>query len=80
MKKIIEARQQDVQKVHPGLTCFKEGVCSIPIESIPGIRETGWRPAARATRVSRVTEECADPDVLYSTLKSVLNTVCFIFK
>ncbi|XP_049945596.1 histone acetyltransferase KAT2A [Schistocerca serialis cubense] len=75
VKKIIEARQQEVQKVHPGLTCFREGVRSIPIESIPGIRETGWRPAARATRVSRVTEETADPDALHATLKNVLNTI-----
>lgn len=75
VKKRAEMQQQEVQKVHPGLTCFREGVRGIPVESIPGIRETGWRPAARNTRVSRLTEECSDPEVLYSTLKNVLNTI-----
>ena len=28
-----------IRKVYPGLSCFKEGVRQIPIESIPGIRE-----------------------------------------
>ena len=36
LKKLIEQRQQEIQKVHPGLTCFKEGVRIIPIEAIPG--------------------------------------------
>ena len=27
--------------MHPGLTCFKDGIREIPIESIPGILETG---------------------------------------
>ncbi|XP_069673616.1 histone acetyltransferase KAT2A [Periplaneta americana] len=75
VKKLIEMRQQEVQKVHPGLTCFREGVRGIPVESIPGIRETGWRPVARATRVARVTEECNDPDTLLATLKNVLTTI-----
>ena len=75
VKKLIEMRQQEVQKVHPGLTCFREGVRGIPVESIPGIRETGWRPVARATRVARITEECNDPDTLLATLKNVLTTV-----
>lgn len=43
VKKIIEQRNQEVQKIHHGLTCFKEGVRGIPIEAIPGIRETGKR-------------------------------------
>lgn len=41
VKKIIEQRNQEVQKIHQGLTCFKEGVRGIPIEAIPGIRQTG---------------------------------------
>ena len=68
-------RQQEVQKVHPGLSCFREGVRGIPVDSIPGIRETGWRPVARTTRVARVPEECSDPDTLLTTLKNVLTTV-----
>nr|CAD7441630.1 unnamed protein product [Timema bartmani] len=75
LEKLIEMRQEDVEKVHPGLTCFKEGVRVIPVESIPGIQETGWKPVARNTRVSRVTEECNDPDTLYNMFKNVLNAV-----
>lgn len=41
MKELIEQRQQDVQTIHPGLTCFKEGVRIIPVEAIPGLREAG---------------------------------------
>ncbi|EEB10824.1 conserved hypothetical protein [Pediculus humanus corporis] len=75
VKKIIEQRNQEVQKVHQGLTCFKEGVRGIPIEAIPGIRETGWKPAARTTRISRVTSEPNDPDTLCSALTGVYNAV-----
>ncbi|XP_075217485.1 gcn5 acetyltransferase [Lycorma delicatula] len=75
IKRLAEQRKQEVQKVHPGLTCFREGVRSIPIESIPGIRETGWRPAARTTRVSKVTEETSDPDTLFKAFKNVLSSI-----
>lgn len=44
IKKLIERKQAQIRKVYPGLTCFKEGVRQIPIESVPGIRESsGWR-------------------------------------
>ncbi|OXB70158.1 UNVERIFIED_CONTAM: hypothetical protein H355_006384 [Colinus virginianus] len=39
IKKLIERKQAQIRKVYPGLTCFKEGVRQIPIESVPGIRE-----------------------------------------
>lgn len=39
IKKLIERKQSQIRKVYPGLTCFKEGVRQIPVESIPGIRE-----------------------------------------
>uniref|UniRef100_A0A8B9GVD8 histone acetyltransferase n=1 Tax=Astyanax mexicanus TaxID=7994 RepID=A0A8B9GVD8_ASTMX len=45
IKKLIERKQAQIRKVYPGLSCFKEGVRQIPIESIPGIRETGWKPS-----------------------------------
>ena len=35
----MERKQVQIRKVYPGLSCFKEGVRQIPIESIPGIRE-----------------------------------------
>lgn len=38
IKKLIERKQSQIRKVYPGLTCFKEGVRQIPVESIPGIR------------------------------------------
>ncbi|KAL1116884.1 hypothetical protein AAG570_005353 [Ranatra chinensis] len=75
LKRLLEQRKQEVQKVHPGLSCFREGVRTIPVESIPGIRETGWRPVLRTTRVSRLTEECSDPDTLYKLLKTVLHSI-----
>ena len=39
LKKLIERKQAQIRKVHPGLSCFKDGVREIPIESIPGIIE-----------------------------------------
>uniref|UniRef100_A0A8D3D464 Histone acetyltransferase n=1 Tax=Scophthalmus maximus TaxID=52904 RepID=A0A8D3D464_SCOMX len=59
IKKLIERKQAQIRKVYPGLSCFKEGVRQIPIESIPGIR----------------TKELKDPDQLYSTLKTILQHV-----
>jgi histone acetyltransferase len=44
VKKIIERKQSEMQKVYPGLKCFKEGVRQIPIENIPGILDRGWKP------------------------------------
>lgn len=54
-------------KVYPGLTCFKEGVRQIPVESIPGIRETGWKPSGKEK-----CKELKDPDLLYNILKNLL--------
>lgn len=64
--------------MHPGLTCFRDGVRSIPVESIPGILETGWKPAARSTRaLQHSPEESHDHETLQQTLRQVLNTVSF---
>ena len=35
----------------------------------------GWKPAARTTRISRVTSEPNDPDTLCSALTGVYNAV-----
>ncbi|XP_055642867.1 histone acetyltransferase KAT2A [Toxorhynchites rutilus septentrionalis] len=75
VKELIAQRQQEVQKVHLGLTCFREGLRSIPIESIPGLREVGWRPQFRAQRASRPLEEPVDPDKLANALTGVLQSV-----
>ncbi|XP_055382309.1 histone acetyltransferase KAT2A [Condylostylus longicornis] len=74
VKELIAQRQQEVQKIRPGLQCFKEGVRSIPVESIPGLREIGWRPQARAHRTSR-PEESADPDKLAAQFTTILQSV-----
>ncbi|XP_041942196.1 histone acetyltransferase KAT2A [Alosa sapidissima] len=66
IKKLIERKQSQIRKVYPGLTCFKEGVRQIPVESIPGIRETGWKPAKEKGK------ELKDPDLLYNMLKNLL--------
>jgi hypothetical protein len=36
VKKIIERKQKQMEKIYPGMKCFKDGVRQIPIESIPG--------------------------------------------
>ncbi|XP_036926574.1 histone acetyltransferase KAT2B isoform X2 [Sturnira hondurensis] len=70
IKKLIERKQAQIRKVYPGLSCFKDGVRQIPIESIPGIRETGWKQSAKEK-----SKEPKDSDQLYSTLKSILQQV-----
>lgn len=74
-KLLIMQRQDDVRKVHAGLTCFKEGVRSIPVESIPGLKECGWKPQARAQRASQPLEESIGPDELEAKLSRVLTGV-----
>lgn len=75
VRELIAQRQLEVQKVRPGLTCFKEGVRSIPVESIPGLREIGWKPQTRAQRTARPLEESADPDKLATSFLSVLQAI-----
>ncbi|XP_077555533.1 gcn5 acetyltransferase [Haemaphysalis longicornis] len=67
VKKFIEKQQEHMQKVYPGVPCFKEGVREIPLESIPGLREAGWKPDKRY-----VKQEQMDPDQAYQAMKSVL--------
>lgn len=56
-------------QVYPGLKCFKDGVRQIPIESIPGVVEAGFRS-------EKVKEEVpVDPDQLHITFKSILQQV-----
>ncbi|XP_030375226.1 histone acetyltransferase KAT2A [Scaptodrosophila lebanonensis] len=75
LKELIAQRHNEVQKVRPGLTCFKEGLPSIPVESIPGLREIGWKPQMRPARASRPLEEPSDPEKLASAFASVLQSV-----
>ncbi|XP_055836456.1 histone acetyltransferase KAT2A-like [Episyrphus balteatus] len=72
LKELIAQRHNEVQKARPGLTCFHEGVRSIPVESIPGLREIGWKPQMRTQRSSRPSEEHIDPDKLAGSFANVL--------
>ncbi|XP_033216252.1 histone acetyltransferase KAT2A-like isoform X2 [Belonocnema kinseyi] len=84
IKKLIQQKHQEIQKIHPGLTCFKEGVRGIPVEAIPGICETGWksygqtrtRGIAKTVQGQEPVEACLDvKNSLYNGLKEVLNSV-----
>ncbi|XP_022246332.1 histone acetyltransferase KAT2B-like isoform X2 [Limulus polyphemus] len=84
IKKLIEKQQEAMQKVYPGLTCFKDGVREIPVESIPGIKETGWKPEKKnvsnsfeicLSLHSVVKQEQLDPEQLYQTLKTILTQI-----
>ncbi|XP_050309764.1 histone acetyltransferase KAT2A [Anthonomus grandis grandis] len=74
IKQLIYQQQKTVSKVHPGITFFKDGVKSIPVESIPGLDETGYKPATRVTR-GQLLEESQDIDTLTNMLRNVLNAV-----
>ncbi|XP_060552458.1 histone acetyltransferase KAT2B-like, partial [Ruditapes philippinarum] len=67
VKKIIEQKQEKFTKVYPDLTCFKDGVRHIPIESIPGLQDCGWRPAP-----DKPKEPVMDSDQLYNIFKTIL--------
>jgi histone acetyltransferase len=71
IKKLIEEKQKKSQKVYPGLTCFKDGNKVIPLENIPGIKESGWKPEK-----TKVKEEHNDSEnSLFHTFKTILNQV-----
>lgn len=67
-------KQQEIGQVYPGLTCFKDGVREIPIESIPGLRLTGWRPS-HGSGTKRNIDEILEPELLAQALRTVLNQV-----
>ncbi|XP_032868037.1 histone acetyltransferase KAT2B isoform X1 [Amblyraja radiata] len=76
IKKLIERKQAQIRKVYPGLSCFKEGVRQIPIESIPGIskqpctEESGWKPCGKERG-----KDSKDPEQLHNTLRNILQQV-----
>ncbi|KAH8387060.1 hypothetical protein KR093_004460, partial [Drosophila rubida] len=82
LKEIIQQKQQDSQRVRPGLNCFKEGAASIAIKDIPGINEVNWRPALEPKSKCSLD---SDPVKLKSAFVSILRAVrrhnaawCFI--
>lgn len=77
VKELFSQRQQEIQKIHPGLTCFKEGFRrTIPLEAIPGLRELGWKmPSRNAPKHLRYFEENNDPEVLAVQFNNILTLV-----
>lgn len=76
LKRLIERKQNQIRKVHPGLTCFKDGVKEIPVESIPGILEAGYVPPERAAgRITRNSDDTKDAEALFTTFRTILNAV-----
>jgi len=76
LKKLVEKKQEQIRQVHPGLTCFRDGVREIPVENIPGILETGWEPPpVDKSRSTRNSDDKADAEHLYNVLKTIL-TAC----
>ncbi|KAK2705511.1 hypothetical protein QYM36_015785 [Artemia franciscana] len=83
VKRLIDQKQEEMCRVYPGLTCFKDGVRQIPIEAIPGLRETGWKPAdvisIAPNGIPRTAlsgaEEPLDIDQLQQAIRNVLSQV-----
>lgn len=70
VRHLIEKKRAEQRKVYPGLACFKEGVRQIPIESIPGVIEAGWKPTDKSR-----DQETMDPDDLFLALKGILQQI-----
>lgn len=72
MKGILQEKQQEVT-VHQGLTCFKEDVKAIPVQSVPGVKNTGCKPKLPSNRRSDAVK--MNEYKLYNLLTSVLKEV-----
>jgi len=76
LRMLVERKQEQIRQVHPGMSCFRDGVREIAVQDIPGILETGWEPpAVDKSRSNRNTDEKADQEHLYNVLKTIL-TAC----
>nr|CAB3257876.1 histone acetyltransferase KAT2A [Phallusia mammillata] len=71
LKKLIEKKQQQINQIYSGLSCFKDGVRQIPVESILGIRNTGWE-----NMKNREKKQVHDSiDCLFNPLKSIVQSL-----
>lgn len=70
LKKLIEKQQEKQNQHYPGLTCFKDGIKQIPIESIPGVREAGYRSTPEDYKFF---ESNQDTESLNTQLRAILN-------
>lgn len=77
IKELFAQRQQEMQKVHPGLMCFKEGFRrTIPYEAIPGLRDVyGWKLPRSTPKHLRYSEELNDPEVLAMQFNNILQLI-----
>jgi histone acetyltransferase len=72
---LIERKQAEIRKVHPGLTCFSETCRRIEIKDIPGILETGWKPTEMDQKTAYEAELDNNFDKLTSFIRRLLNQV-----
>jgi histone acetyltransferase len=68
LKLLIEKKQEELSKCYPGLTCFRDGIRQIPIESIPGVREAGYRSS---NEDYSIFQQNTDSEHLYTALRSI---------
>lgn len=74
LKELILQRQEEVKETYPGLTCFQEGVRSIPVDSIPGLLDFERKLIPKARQI-RAPEEPIDIDKLAQSLQTILNVI-----
>ena len=68
LKLLIEKKQEEISKCYQGLTCFRDGIRQIPIESIPGVREAGYRSS---NDDYKIFEQNTESEHLYTTLRGI---------
>ncbi|XP_005096521.2 histone acetyltransferase KAT2A isoform X2 [Aplysia californica] len=71
VKKIAARKAIETEKVYSGVGLFKEGIkLPLPVEYIPGLAESGWKPAAKKEK-----EQSLEPDQLYNIVRTILQQV-----
>lgn len=70
VKKLAARKNVETEKTFSGIGLFKEGVkLPLPLESIPGLVESGWKP------VKKEKENSLEPDQLYNILRTIVQQV-----
>jgi len=72
IRQLIKDRQAEIKQIYPGLKCFKNGVSEIPIFSIPGIENTGWKHMQKDSTDFEL-ESSEHQDALQNILTAVQN-------
>mmetsp|Transcript_43760 Transcript_43760/g.106998 ORF Transcript_43760/g.106998 Transcript_43760/m.106998 type:complete len:386 (+) Transcript_43760:108-1265(+) len=80
-RKVVEDKISSMTKhhqVYPGLQCFKQGVKSIELDAIPGVKAVGFTYASHLQGAGVLTERESNPTILAQTLSEILaNTIKF---